>query len=263
MTKTEKELAFLRGIYVEPEYTAKFTELFNENVVVDGVSTITYVNAGAGGHAIEIGDKLGEGVDVFPVCEDAELREIAQQKSESVKSGVDFSTEAPLARSEMAIADASLITPRLVDDFLESAAKCSSGRFAFFLPTAGSFGEVFSILWEVLLDEGLENKGEAVENLITEIKTVSQAEEAALALGLTKVQSISKPEMLEFENGESFVDSPLVRYFFLPEWLSFLDDEETERVLKGLAEKIDDDRNEITFRTSVKATVIWGEKTGG
>lgn len=262
MNKTEKELAFLRGIYVEPEYTSKFTELFNEGVVVKGYSTITYINAGAGGHAIEIRDKLGEDVEVFPVCEDAELREIAQKKAETVGSGVDFSTAAPMARSEMVIADASLLAPSSVEAFLAEAAERTSGKFVFFLPTSGSFGEVFSYLWEVLLELGLEEKGPAVEDLITGIATVRQAEEAALGLRLTKVDSITKSEALEYESGESFLESPLVRYFLAPNWLGFLDEDERGRVMERLALKIDEDRNDMNFRFAVKATVVSGEKGG-
>ncbi|MCO6510069.1 MAG: hypothetical protein J5I65_04680 [Aridibacter famidurans] len=262
MDKTEKELAFLRGIYVEPEYTSKFTELFNEGVVVEGYSTITYINAGAGGHAIEIRDKLGEDVEVFPVCEDAELREIARQKSETVQSGVDFSTAAPMARSEMVIADASLLAPWALDAFLAEAVEQTAGKFVFFLPTSGSFGEVFSYLWEVLLEEGLDDKCPEVEGLITGIKTVSQAEEAARALELRKVESLTKSEILEYESGESFIDSPLVRYFLLPNWLGFLEDDERRRVMKSLASKIDEDRDDMSFRFAVKATVVSGVRSG-
>lgn len=262
MSKTEKELAFLRGIYVEPEWTAKFTELFNEGVVVEGFSTITYLNAGAGGHAIEMGDKLGKDVDIFPVCENAELREIAASKAETVKSDIEFATELPMARSELVVADASLVAASDIDEFLRSAAECASGKFVFFLPTAGSFGEVFSYLWEVLLELGLEEKAPEVESLISGLRTVSQAEEAALALNLTKVESISKNDVLEFEDGAKFLESPLVRHFLLPKWLGFLEKDDKDRVMRSIAAKIDEEGGGMTFRMAVKATVISGVRTG-
>lgn len=262
MEKTEKELAFLRGIYVEPEFTSKFTELFNEGVVVDGVSTITYLNAGAGGHAIEIGDKLGEDVEVFPVCEDAELVEIAKSKAESVKSDVDFSTKVPMAQSDLVIADASLTATNDIQEFLSRCADCSSGRLAFFLPTAGSFGEVFSYLWEVLSNSDDPAVSSAVESLISGLRTVSQAEEIALGLDLTKVQSLTKNEVLEFEDGTAFVESPLVKYFLLPRWLGSVPEESRAEVVQALARKIDEESDGMTFRFALKATVIWGEKIG-
>ena len=262
MDKTEKELAFLRGIYVEPEWTSKFTELFNESVVVDGVSTITYLNAGAGGHAIAISDKLGDDVDVFPVCENAELREIAVSKAESVKCSIDFSTEPPLSPSEMAIADASLVDTADLDLFLERAVESTSGRFAFFVPTAGSFGEVFSYLWEVLLEDGVAEECGAVEDLISGLRTVSQSEEKALELRLNKVESVTKSEVMEFEDGTAFINSPLVKYFLLPAWLSGLSEERREEVSTALARKIDEESGGMTFRFALKATVVWGEKNG-
>ena len=259
MQKTEKELAFLRGIYVEPEWTSKFSEVFNEGIVVEDYSTITYLNAGAGGHAIEIGDKLGEDVEVFPVCENFELREIAKAKAETVGSGVDFSTERPMARSEMVIADTSLLRSDDLDAFLADAMECASARLVFFVPTAGSFGEVFSYLWEVLLELEMPEQAGAVERLISGLRTVSDAEAAAMALGLRRVESMTKNEYFEFETGRDFLDSPLIRFFLLPTWLEFLEEDQRERVEEALAAKIDDDRNEMSFRFAVKATVISGE----
>lgn len=259
MHKTEKELAFLRGIYVEPEWTSKFTDLFNEGIVVEGYSTITYLNAGAGGHAIEIGDKLGGDVEVFPVCENPDLAEIAKAKAETVRSGVDFSTERPMARSELVIADASLLRSEDLDAFLAGAMECVSTKLVFFVPTAGSFGEVFSFLWEVLLELGLQEKAGAVESLISGLRTVSEAEAAAMRLRLNRVESITKNEYFEYETGRDFLESPLVRFFLLPTWLDFLDEDQRERVVEALAAKIDEDRNEMSFRFAVKATVVSGE----
>lgn len=261
MAKTEKELAFLRGIYVEPEFTSKFTELFNEGVVVDGFSTITYLNAGAGGHSIEMGDKLGQEVELFPVCEDADLREIARQKAETVQSDIDFSTELPKARSELVVADASLLPPGSVAEFVWEAAQNTAAKLVFYLPTSGSFGEVFSYLWEVLLELGLEDRGNEVEELITGLMTVGQAEDTAISMRLTKVKSLTKSEFLEYESGAAFLESPLMQYFLLPAWLDFLSEEEQEKVKNGLAAKIDEDRGDMTFRIALKATVVWGERT--
>lgn len=259
MDKTEKELSFLRGIYVEPEWTKKFTEIFNESVVVKKVSTITYLNAGAGGHAIEISDKLGDAVEIFSVCENPDLREIAMTKAETVQSGVDFSTEVPMGRSELVIADASLVPPYELEEFLADARESASGKLVFFLPTSGSFGEIFSYLWEVLLELDLPEEAQGVERLITELTTVQQAEAAAKSLDLTKVKSVTKTEAFEYASGKEFLDSPLVRYFLMPSWLEFLDDYQWERVEKRLAAKIDEDRKEMAFRFSVKATVVTGK----
>ena len=122
---------------------------------------------------------------------------------------------------------------------------------------------MYSFLWEVLLDLGLMDKTPAVEDLIAGAASIDRVEAAAKALELKKVKSFTKNETLDFESGQEFLDSPLVKHFLMPDWLEFLDVEDRERVAERLAEKIDEDRNDMTFRFSVKATVVSGETGEG
>jgi hypothetical protein len=46
----------------------------------------------------------------------------------------------------------------------------------------------------------------------------------------------------------------------LPGWLKTLSDEENERVSARLSELIDAEDGDLTFRFSVKATLVTGEK---
>jgi hypothetical protein len=55
---------------------------------------------------------------------------------------------------------------------------------AFALPTASSFGEFFSIYWEALHNNGLIDHESDVEQLITELPTVSEVEQMAEDEGL-------------------------------------------------------------------------------
>lgn len=260
MIKTDKELAFLRGLTVEPEWTQKFTEIFDETVKIKDIKTLTYINAGAGNHAIGLQEKLGNDVEVFPVCETEELRIIANAKAEAVKSNINFSTEFPLAESDFVVADASFVKSSELQDFLTNAVSSSNNEIVFFLPTAGSFGEVFSYLWEVLLELDLLGKIGIVEHLIMDLPTVSKVEEILKNLGVKKIKTITKTEFFDFETGEAFIESPLVQFFLMPEWLGFLNKQDKEKVIKKLVEKIDEDCQGMTFRFSVKATVMGGKK---
>jgi hypothetical protein len=67
-------------------------------------------------------------------------------------------------------------------------------------------------------------------------------------------------EIFEFENGQAFVDSPLVANFLMPTWLETLSEEENERVTKSLAALVDNEDGTMSFRFSVKATLVAGEK---
>lgn len=260
MSKTKKEIAFLRGLTVEPEWTQRFTDIFDETVKIKKIETLTYINAGAGNHAIEIDEKLGKDVEVFAVSETEELKEIAKIKAEATKSELDFSTDFPLAESDFVIADASLVLPSDLKKFLKKAVHSSSNSVVFFLPTAGSFGEVFSYLWEVLLDLDMLDKSEDIEKLINNLPTVSHVEEMFKALDIKKIETTTKNELFEFDTGTEFVESPLVQFFFIPVWFDFLNDKEKEQVKEKLAQKINEDCNGMTFRFTVKATVMGGKR---
>jgi hypothetical protein len=129
-----------------------------------------------------------------------------------------------------------------------------------FLPTAGSFGEVFSLLWEVLYMLDLGENGHAAENMITELPSVSRIEAIAAQAGLVKVRSEIANEVFEYDDGKAFVTSPLVENFLLPAWFATLGEKDKTRVSEKLASLIDAEDGTMTFRFSVKATLLTGEK---
>ena len=260
MSKTEKELAFLRDLYVETDWTERYTNLFDDNFKFSGEEKILYVNAGAGNHALALRDKLDDEIEIFGVSETQELLTIARAKADAIAANVDFSIVYPIEKFDAVLADASFVRPAELESFLAQIIDSSKKQVAFFLPTASSFGEIFSLLWETLLNLDLLEKGAEVERLITEIPTVLKVEKIAKNLGLTKIQTETKSEFFESDNGGSFVKSPLVGDFLLPAWLDFLDENEKELVKNGLAQTIDDDCQEMSFSFSVKATLIVGEK---
>ncbi len=260
MSKNDKEIAYLRGLYIEPEWTQRFTEIFDKNIKLENIENLTYLNAGVGNHSIEISEKLDDDSEIFPVCETEELQTIAQAKAQATKTEIDFSTSLPLAESDFVLADGSLLKPSEIKNFFGNAVRASDGKVVVFLPTSRSFGEIFSYLWEVFSDLDLLDKSENIENLITELPTLELIEEIAKDLDLINIETFTENEIFEFKDGEEFIKSPLMEFFFLPVWLGFLDDKEKEQVVKKLAQKIDEDCDGMTFRFSVKATVFAGER---
>jgi ubiquinone/menaquinone biosynthesis C-methylase UbiE len=260
MSKTEKELAFLRDLYVETDWTERFTNLFDDNFKFSGEEKILYVNAGAGNHALALREKLDDEVEIFGVSETQELLNIARAKADLIQANVDFSIVYPAEKFDAVLADATFVRPSELKNFLTKITKSSKKQVAFFLPTASSFGDVFSFLWETLLNLNLLEKGAEVERLINEIPTVLKVEETAENLGLAKIQTETKNEFFEFDNGAAFINSPLVENYLLPVWLDFLEENEKEQVINKLAQTIDDDCRELSFSFSVKATLLVGEK---
>jgi len=260
MSKTEKELAFLRDLYVETDWTERFTNLLDDNFKFSGEEKILYVNAGAGNHALALREKLDDEIEIFGVSETPELLTIARAKADAIRANVDFSIVYPTENFDAVVADASFVRPPELKSFLAKIINSSKKQVAFFLPTASSFGDVFSFLWETLLNLDLLEKSAAIERLIIEIPTVSTVEETAKNLGLTKIHTETKNEFFEFDNGAAFINSPLVTDFLFPVWLDFLTEREKELVVDKLAQTIDDDCRELTFSFSVKTTLLVGEK---
>lgn len=260
MSKSPKELAFLRNLYIESDWTERFTSFFDENFKFTGEKKILYVNAGTGNHALVLREKLDENVELWAMPENAELLTIARAKVDAIKADISFFSDFPAEKVDAVIADASFVRPTELKDFLAQVIKTSNNQVIIFLPTAGSFGDIFSYLWETLLNTDLLDKSTEIERLITEIPTVSKVEEMAETLGLVKLQTETKTEFFEFETGAAFVDSPLVSDFLFPAWLGFLNAEEKAEITKKLTQIIDDDRGEMSFRFAVKMTLLNGEK---
>lgn len=260
MSKTEKELAFLRDLYIETDWTERFTNLFDDNYKFSDEEKILYINAGAGNHALAVREKLDDEIEIFGVSETQELLNIARHKADAIHANVDFSKSFPAQKYDAVLADATLVAPTAFKDFLTRAVEYSNKQVAVFLPTAGSFGDVFSFLWETLLNLEMLEKSAEVERLITDIPTVSRIEETARALGLTKVETMAKSEFFEFDNGAAFVGAPLLEDFLFPMWFGFLSEREAQTVKSKLAQVIDEDVQEMSFRFAVKATLLVGEK---
>ena len=70
MAKTQKELAFLRDLYIQDEWTRRFTDLVDKHMDLRDSENMLYINAGTGGHALAINERFGEKTDIF-----AQLRE--------------------------------------------------------------------------------------------------------------------------------------------------------------------------------------------
>ena len=260
MNRSQKELAFLRNLYVETDWTQRFTDFFDESFKFTDEKKLLYVNAGTGNHALALREKLDENSELWAMPENAELLSIARAKAEAVKADINFISDFPVEKVDAVLADASFVRPSELKNFLAKIVKLADRQVIFFLPTASSFGDIFSYLWETLLKTDLLEKGAEVERLITEIPTVSKVEDIAESLGLSEMQSETRNEFFEFETGAEFVNSPLVAEFLFPVWLEFLNEKEKEKVKATLVHTIDSDRDQLTFRFAVKMTLFSGEK---
>ncbi|MBX7054329.1 MAG: class I SAM-dependent methyltransferase [Pyrinomonadaceae bacterium] len=263
MVKTQKELAFLRDLYITEEWTKRFTDLVDKHLDLRDSDNLLYLNAGTGFHAMAVDERFGEKTDIFATCENEDMLTIARDKAAAISSKVDFSTiRFEDDAFDAVLTDATFADPAAIASLIENTARVArtGGDVALFLPTAGSFGEIFSLLWEAMYNEDLLEYGPVVENLIAALPTISHLETLAAGAGMINVNTETSIEAFEFDDGAEFVGSPLVSDFLMPVWLSPMAENERERVLERLAQNIDAEDGKLTFRFTVKATLLTGEK---
>ena len=241
----------------------RFTDLIDKHVGFKDAGTILYINAGTGDHCIAIREKVDDKTTMFATCENPELLNIARDKGVATRSAIEFADgDFDDDSFDAVVADASFTRPESIADLIAEAVRVArpGGEVGIVLPSAGSFGEIFSLLWEVLFNEDLGEHGHAAEAMISQIPSVSKIEEIAENAGLKDIKTESTTEIFEFENGAEFVGSALVSDFLLPVWLETLSDDDRFRVTEKLVQLIDDEDGSLSFRFSVKATLLIGKK---
>lgn len=265
MSQTDpRESAFLKDLYLNELWTSRFTDLLDKSLKADEApESIVYFNAGTGNHVFALRELFGKDSPITAVCEDEETLKIAVGKAEAMRSDVTFTcSDCEGEVFDLVILDASLLSPSELNSSLERAvAACKSGgSVAVMSATAGSFGEVFSVLWEHCFATGDTDGGELVERLIGEIPTSSALEDSAKSAGLEKVVTKVSNEIFEMGEGEDLSSSILLNKFLFPRWLTSSSEGEISETATALANLIKDDDPGLSFRFSVKATLLTGIK---
>ncbi|HET8781404.1 MAG TPA: methyltransferase domain-containing protein [Pyrinomonadaceae bacterium] len=266
--KTDKELAFLQDLFIAPDWGERFAELIDEHIKLPVEGKALYVAAGTGGHALALQERAGEKLEMLCVDENAECLELAQAKATATKDEIRFSHSSldslalPDNDFDLVVGNASLVsTPRMRKMFAEMVRVAGPGAtIALALPTASSFGEFFSIYWEALHNTGLTDHEGDVEQLITELPTISDVERMADDEGLVDVSTWTRIEEFDYESGEQFLNSPLVAEFLMPAWLALVPEDMRADLFREISRLINEDRHEAEFALSVKATLVVGQK---
>jgi len=267
--KTNKELAFLQDLFIAPDWGERFAELIDEHLTLPKEGKALYVAAGTGGHALALQERAGEKLELLCVDENPECTELARAKATATNEQLTFDT-APLDKLNLSdnsfdvvIGNASLVSLQRIRPVLSELVRVAApgATVALTLPTFSSFGEFFSIYWEALHNIGLLDHESDVEQLITQLPTVSEVEQMADDEGLIDVQSWTRIEEFDFESGEQFLNSPLVAEFLLQEWLALVPEDKRAELFSEISRLINEERHEAEFALSVKASLIVGQKT--
>ena len=266
--KSDKELAFLQDLFIAPDWGERFAELIDEHVKVPKEGKALYVAAGTGSHAIALHERAGEKLELLCIDENPECLELARAKATATNEQIGFDTVTVdnLSSSDnefdLVIGNASLISRQRVRKMFSEMVRVAapSGTIALAVPTASSFGEFFSIYWEALHNNGLIDHESDVEQLITELPTVSDVEQMAEDEGLRDVTSFTRIEEFDFDSGEQFLTAPLIAEFLMHDWLALVPDDKRAALFSEISRLINEERHEAEFAFSVKATLVVGQK---
>ena len=266
--KSDKELAFLQDLFIAPDWGERFAELIDEHVKLPKEGEALYVAAGTGGHALALHERAGEKLELLCVDENPECLELGRAKATATNEQITFDTaqldnlDLKDNRFDLVIGNASLVSRQRVRKMFSEIVRVAApgATIALTLPTASSFAEFFSIYWEALHNSGLIDHESDVEQLITELPTVSDVEQLAEDEGLKDVESWTRIEEFDFESGEQFLSSPLVAEFLMHDWLALVPDETRAALFSEISRLINEERHEAEFALSVKATLVVGQK---
>jgi ubiquinone/menaquinone biosynthesis C-methylase UbiE len=266
--KSDKELAFLQDLFIAPDWGERFAELIDEHVKLPNEGRALYIAAGTGGHAMALQERAGSKLELLCVDENPECLELARAKATATDGQIGFDIaeldDLKLRDNQydLVIGNASLVSPPRVQKMFSEMVRVAApgATIALTLPTSSSFGEFFSIYWEALHNEGLLDRESDVEQLITELPTVSEVEQFAEDEGLTGVESWTRIEEFDFDSGEQFLSSPLVAEFLMYEWLALVPDDRRAGLFGEISRLINEERHEAEFALSMKATLIVGQK---
>jgi len=266
--KSDKELAFLQDLFIAPDWGERFAELIDEHLKLPDEGKALYAASGTGGHAIALQGRAGKNVEFLCVDESAECIELAQAKAAAANEQTQFSQTRldslalPDNQFDLVVGNASLVpTERVRKMFSEMVRVAAPGAMiALALPTASSFGEFFSIYWEALYNTGLTERESYVEQLITELPTVSEVKQMAENEGLRDVATWTRIEEFDYESGEQFLNSPLVSEFLMPAWLALVPEDIRAELSREISRLINEERHEAEFALSVKATLVVAQK---
>ena len=266
--KSDKELAFLQDLFIAPDWGERFAELIDAHVKLPTEGKALYIAAGTGAHAMALQERAGTKLNLLCIDENPECLELARAKATAIDEQIGFDTgrlddlNLPDNQYDLVIGNASLVSPQRIRKMFAEMIRVAapSATIALALPTASSFGEFFSIYWEALHNNGLIDHESDVEQLITQLATVSDVEQFAEDEGLTDVASWTRIEEFDFDSGEQFLSSPLVSEFLMHEWLALVPDDKKAGLVDEISRLINEERHEAEFALSVKATLVVGRK---
>lgn len=253
-----KEHAYIYDLYVVPRWRDLFDSMYREHLELPSEGRVLELNCGTGGWALELAGSVGERGEVWALDTTA-LLELAEAKRAVTKQqNIRFRPLSELdelqSGFDLIVIDLTLL-PLSREQLLRALGLLSrGGRLVMKYLSRGSFDEFYSVFWEALFDCGMADEYlSRLEGLINRYATLEEMELYLKRAQMRSIRNYQQKEEFSFKNARDFLDSPLIKGYFLEGWLSILDSEAAVRVFQSLQEVID---REAGFEVSIKANLI-------
>lgn len=268
LVQDASEEAFLYDLSVAPHWREAFNQILDDELELPEQGSVLDVGCGTGDYAIGVALSMGAKGDVVGLDSNEARLTLARGKARLKNlENVTFSPGSVMATSvapesfDLVIADLSWQPVEELPQAIRNvrAAARPGSTIAILCATRGSFDEFHSIYWEALHRESLLEHSPIVESLIEARPTTADLESMARHARLHKLRVVTRKHRLDFADGASFLSSPLIANYFLPDWLGLIKQtDERDRILNTLPKVIDDARDGADFDVSIKATVLIG-----
>jgi ubiquinone/menaquinone biosynthesis C-methylase UbiE len=266
--KTDKEMAFLHDLFIAPDWDERFADLMDEHLEIPKKGNALYLAVGTGGPAIALRQRAGANINLLCIDENEECLVLARAKAKALNVSMEFRQaqldQLPLPDNQfdLVLGNASLVPHERVGAIVEEMVRVAKpgALVVLALPTASSFGEFFSIYWEAFHNTGRLEFESEVEQLISQLPTISNVEQLAGDADLDAVKSWTRAEEFKYKSGEQFLNAPLVADVLMPDWMASVPEFSRPEVTREITRLINEEEHEGEFTLSVKATVVVGRK---
>ncbi len=263
--------AFLHDLTVAPLWNECFHRLLIETVPLPDSGRVLLVECGTGGLAVELAHRLRETGTVTATDSDPARLQVARDKRDLAKlDNLRLLNAGELAQDpvadgyDLAVGDASLLPTDALTPMLALLRERAGedGQIVAYAVSRGSFDEFFSILWQALYECNLaETLAEPLEALLHTYPTKAALRTQATAAGLHSVNIIIEKETFTFQNGQDFLESPLIAGYWLDRWLAIVPPEHRAAVKTAVCSIIDEEYGTCPFEVSIKAALLTGRTT--
>lgn len=270
MTKTTEntfEQARAYKSVVEKLWTRPIFEASRQLLPADESATVLVAEARCGFVPIELLDVFGAGTRIIALDGHDSMLDVARKRAESldtkkriffVDQRVDnISYAEGVFRAGICLDG--LLTRRHVEQAIGELSRVSAPGATVVLatPLAESFAQFYDILDEALRAHKILD---TVAPRIAKLKRTLLTPPRLAALGrAAELESIEVQKLsweIAFAGGHEFLQSPLIRETFFPQWLGLIPSSDREPILRYVGDAIDTYWHGRSFQTSISAGVL-------